>query len=94
MLSNVCCQKFNITRLRVIGFFLNLNIGLEVFLNLFPCVYIKEQCKQYTYQNWTNRSRLLILQIAFHIAIVIDKLIRYKPLTHRDLFNVFLMIDA
>ena len=40
MLSNVCCQKCNIT-IRVIGFFLNLKIGLEVYLNFFPCVYMK-----------------------------------------------------
>ena len=40
MLSNVCCQKFNFARLRVIGIFKNLKIVPEVFLNFFSmCIF-------------------------------------------------------
>ena len=42
MVSNVCSQKPNIASILVIRVFQKFKLGPEVFLNFFPCVYLRK----------------------------------------------------
>ena len=73
MLSNLCFQKSNITGK---WNFQNLKLGLEVFLNFFPCVYISNQgnVKKFTVirieiiplRSIANAQNVLSFVISYH----------------------------